>query len=256
MTVRLGYELLGPDDAPVAVLGASLGTTRAMWDDVLPSLTRHFRVLRYDHLGHGRSHVPDGPYTVETLADDVVAAMDDAGIAHAHVAGVSLGGMVAMQMAAAHPHRVDTLGLVCTSAHLPPAVMWHDRAATVRTHGMAAVVDTVTTRWFTPAFADSQRADEMRAQFLDVPPEGYAGCCEAIATMDLRPALADIAAPTLVVTGADDPATPSEHATAIADGIAEGGGSAGVVVVPGAHLAAVECPDVVSDALLKHWLAS
>jgi 3-oxoadipate enol-lactonase len=164
--------------------------------------------------------------------------------------------MVAMQMAASYPDRVERLGLVCTSAYLPPAAMWLERAATVRQHGMPAVVDIVTQRWFTPAFAAGSRARDLRAGFQNVPAEGYASSCEAIAAMDLRPALAAIGAPTLVIAAAEDPATPAEHAGRIVDGINGGRGTAQVTVVPGAHLAAVEQPEVVAHLLLEHWTSS
>ncbi|HEU4544538.1 MAG TPA: 3-oxoadipate enol-lactonase [Jiangellaceae bacterium] len=255
-SVRLGYEVHGPADAPCVVLGGSLGTTRAMWDDVLPHVAKLFRVVTYDHLGHGQSSVPTGPYTIDELADDVVALMDEVGIAQAHLGGVSLGGMVAIRIAATYPGRVIRLGLVCTSAHIPPPSMWHNRAATVREYGMSAVLEPVTRRWFTPQFAATPRAQQLQLQFLNVPVEGYAGCCEAIASMDLRPALREISAPTLVIAGQDDPATPTDHARVIESGIAEAGGTARSVVVPGAHLAAVEQPKAVSTALLEHWLTS
>jgi len=253
MTSELGFDVHGPDDAPALVLGSSLGTTRTMWDDHLARFAQHFRVVRYDHRGHGESKVPEGPYTMAELAQDVVALMDHLGIARARHGGVSLGGMVAMQVAIDHPERVDSLGLVCTSAHLPPASAWRDRAETVRRNGMKSVVDTVTVRWFTPAFAGSGRADGLRRAFVEVPPEGYASCCEAIAAMDLRAGLGAVRAPALVIAGSDDHATPVEHARTITAAVNAGGGAAELVVVPGAHLAAVEHAGVVGDALLPHW---
>jgi len=255
VTSELGFDVHGPDDAPALVLGSSLGTTRTMWDDHLARFAQHFRVVRYDHRGHGESKAPEGPYTIAELADDVLALMDHLGITRAHHGGVSLGGMVAMQVAIDHPERVDRLGLVCTSAYVPPVSAWRDRAETVRRSGMKSVVDTVTGRWFTPAFAASDRADGLRRAFVEVPPEGYASCCEAIAAMDLRAGLGAVRAPTLVIAGSDDPATPVEHARAITAAVSAGGGTAELVVVPGAHLASVEEADIVGDALLRHWAA-
>jgi 3-oxoadipate enol-lactonase len=249
----LGHDVHGPADAPVLVLGSSLGTDRTMWDAALPRLAERLRVVRYDHRGHGSSPVPPGPYDLAGLAGDLVELLDALGIERAHVGGVSLGGMVAMQLAATRPDRVDRLGLVCTSAHLPPASSWTERAATVRTAGAGALVDAVFARWFTPAGADSAEALRLRDAFLAVPPEGYAGCCEAVGAMDLRPLLGRITAPTLVVAGADDPGAPPPHAEVIAAGIVGGGGSAEVVVLPAtAHLAAVERADAVADLLLRH----
>lgn len=251
---ELGYDITGPADAPVLVLGPSLGTTRSIWDPQLPQLAEHFRVLRYDHLGHGESAVPPGPYTLSGLARALADLLAARGVKRAHLAGLSLGGMVALQVAATYPHLVDRMAIVCSSAHLPPAQAWHDRAAAVRAGGTAAVADTVVERWFTPAFAGAPAAEAARASLLATPAEGYAGCCEAIAAMDLRPLLGSIKAPTLAITGADDPATPVEHAEAVAAGIQAVGTPARVEVVPGAaHLASVERPHEVGRLLLDHF---
>jgi 3-oxoadipate enol-lactonase len=257
VTASLGHDVTGPADAPVLVLGASMGTDRRMWDPQLPALTERFRVVRYDHRGHGASETPDGPYTIAGLAGDLLALLDHLGVARAHHAGLSLGGMVAMWLATHAPDRVDRLALFCTSAHLPPARGWLDRARAVRTAaqpGTAAVADQVVARWFTPGFA-AARPDVVRAhrqQLLEVQAEGYAGCCEAIAALDLRPALARTGAATLVVAGRDDPATPVPHARAIAELITAGGGTARVVPVEGAHLATVENPDTCTALLVAH----
>lgn len=249
---KLGYDITGPDDAPALILGSSLGTTRGMWDAMTPTLSRTLRVIRYDHLGHGESDVPDGPYTIERLAGELATLLDDLGIERAHHGGVSLGGMVALQFAADYPERVDRLAVVCSSAHMPPPENWEQRAHAARTKGVESIADAVVGRWFTDA-APAQTVAAARAMLAGTPGEGYAGCCEAIRDMDLRPVLGRIGAPTLVVAGAEDPATPVEHAEGIADGIRAGGGSATVEVVSGAaHLAAVERPDAVADLMLTH----
>lgn len=246
----LGYDIHGPDDAPVVVLGGSLGTTRAMWDEQLPALAQSFRVVRYDHRGHDASPVPPGPYTVAELAGDVLALLDHLDIAQAHLGGLSLGGMVAIHLAATHPERVDRLALICTSAYLPPSSAWLGRAATVREAGTAAVADAVIARWFTPAFATTPRSAQLRAQLVGTPAEGYAGCCEAIAALDLRHQLARIRARTLVIAGAEDPATPPEHGEVIAGAVPD----ARLEVVPGAaHLASVERADAVTALVLEHY---
>lgn len=249
----LGYDLTGPADAPVLVLGGSLGTTRRMWQPQLRALAGHFRVLRYDHRGHGRSPVSPGPYTVPGLGEDVLYLLDHLGVTRCHYAGLSLGGMVGMWLAATAPARVDRLALLCTAAHLPPADAWLARARQVRTGGMGSVTASVTARWFTPAYR--VRAPAEVAAFstaLDATPaEGYAGCCEAIAAMDLRPLLPRIAAPTLVIAGADDPATTPREAAAIAGAVA---GARLVVVPDAAHLASVEQAAVVTGLLLDHLI--
>jgi len=248
--VKLGYDITGPTEAPILVLGSSLGTTRAMWDGALPTLAHEFRVIRYDHVGHGTSEVPAGPYTVDGLAAELAALLDQLGVDHAHHAGVSLGGMVAMQFAARHPDRVARLGVICSSAHLPPAQAWQQRADAVREDGVESIADVVVGRWFTDK-APPEMVQATHAQLTATPTEGYAACCDAIRDMDLRPVLDQITAPTVAIAGSEDPATPVVHAETIAAGIRAGGASATVVVIDGAaHLAAVERPHAVADALL------
>ncbi len=250
----LGYDMHGRDDAPVLVLGSSLGTDRRMWDPQLPELAELFRVIRYDHLGHGGSPVPPGPHTLADLAGAVLALLDELGVTRARVAGLSLGGMVGMWLAAHHPQRVDRLALFCTSAQMPPAQNWLDRAATTRAEGTAAVADAVIARWFTPDWVkthpDSFAA--YHAMLCSVPAQGYAGCCEAVGAMDLRPDLPRIAAATLVVAAADDPATPEPHARTIEAGIRSGGAPCRVELVAGAHLATVSNPTVCARLLVDH----
>jgi 3-oxoadipate enol-lactonase len=247
--VPLVSSLEGPADAPVLVLGNSLGTTRAVWEPQQALLCRHFRLLRYEHRGHDGSPAPAGPYTIGQLGADVLALLDGYGIDRAAYAGISLGGMIGLWLAANAPGRITALGLCCTSAYLPPASLWTDRAGQVRSGGMGAIARQAVGRWFTPLFAARQPSvpASFTAQLEATDPEGYAGCCEAIATMDLRPSLAPITVPTLVIAGAEDPATPPWHGAVIASGIA---GARLHVVRGAAHLANVSAPGEVGSALL------
>jgi 3-oxoadipate enol-lactonase/4-carboxymuconolactone decarboxylase len=244
----LTYDVTGPADAPVLVMGSSLGTTTHMWNPQLPELSRYFRVIRYNHPGHGGSAEPPGPYTMDTLADLVLGLLDELGVERFHYAGLSLGGMIGMTIASREPARVDRLALVCTSAHMAPPEQWLDRAATVRAHGTAVTVDAAMGRWFTPAFTD--RAPYAR-MLSSISAEGYASCCEAIAAMDLRPVLAKITANTMVVSGLDDPSTPPAHGRVIADSVRD---ARFEVVTGAAHLANVEQPAKVTTLLLHHLL--
>jgi 3-oxoadipate enol-lactonase len=251
-TVALHHEIAGPPDAPVLLLGGSLGTTLELWDAQAPALAQRLRVVRFDTRGHGRSPVPPGPYEIADLAGDVLALMDHLGVARASYCGLSIGGMIGMWLAAHAPARIERLALLCTSAHLPPAAGWADRAARVRAAGTTeAVADAVVERWLTPADAEA-RPDVrawLRAMLAAQPPDGYAACCGAIERMDLRGDLGAIRAPTLVVAAADDPATPPEHARLIAAGIA---GSRLEVLEDAAHLANVQRAGAVNRLLLDH----
>jgi 3-oxoadipate enol-lactonase len=249
---RLHYELSGPDDGPVLVFGGSLGTTLAMWDPQAARLAGRRRILRYDHRGHGGSPALSGPYAIEELGRDVLDLLDGLGCERASYCGLSLGGMVGMWLAANAPERIQRLILLCTSARLPPPAAYRDRAAAVRAAGTPEVVaDAVLARWLTPAWAQENPgpAAGLRAMFSQVSAEGYAGCCEAIAALDLRAELERITARTVVVAGAEDPATPPKHAELIAAAIP---GARLVVLERAAHLASVERADAVTDLIADH----
>ncbi|MEV4624680.1 3-oxoadipate enol-lactonase [Micromonospora sp. NPDC049523] len=254
MTSRLHARIDGPEHAPVLVLGSSLGTTGQMWRPQVDALASRFRVIRYDHAGHGGSAPPSAPYTIAGLGTDLLDLLDDLGIRRVSYAGLSLGGMVGMWLAAYAPQRVERLALLCTSALLGPPEGWRERAETVRRAGTGAIADAVLARWFTPPFA-ARRPEVVaahRAMLTATQADGYAACCEAIGAMDLRPDLPRITAPTLVIAGAEDPATPVPHAELIAATIP----AARLRVVPdAAHLANVEQPELVTELLLDHLAA-
>jgi 3-oxoadipate enol-lactonase len=248
--VEVGYTEHGPADAPVVVLSNSLGASRGMWDPQVPALAERYRVVTYDTRGHGDSPAPAGPYTLDDLVDDVVALLDRLGARRAHVAGLSLGGMTAMRLAAREPGRVDRLAVLCSSAKADPRG-FRDRAAAVRSGGTAPLAPTVASRWLTPAYADDHPAlvARLEAMIAGADDAGYAACCEVVADMDLRSDLGRITAPTLVVSGAEDPALPPSHQQVIAEGIP---GAEFLSVSPGAHLANLERPLEVTGALLAH----
>jgi 3-oxoadipate enol-lactonase len=250
-TVDVHHVVEGPDDAPALVLLNSLGSTLAMWEPNMDALAAQFRVVRCDLRGHGRSPVPPGPYTLDEIGGDIVALLDRLGIARAHVAGVSLGGMTTMWLAVHAPERVQRIVLCCTSAKLGPPSMWQQRAALVRAEGTEAVADAVVARWVSPVWASTHPEEfrRLREMVATTPAEGYAGCCEAIEVMDQEDALAQITAPTLVIAGADDPSTPPDHGARIAARIT----GARMAVIPRAmHLANIEQAEQVSERIIGH----
>jgi 3-oxoadipate enol-lactonase len=209
---RLHYRFDGPEDAPVLVMSNSLGTNLHMWDGQVETFTQHFRLLRYDGRGHGKSAAPEGPYSIEMLSQDVLGLIDTVGIARPHFCGLSLGGMIGQWLAVNAPRRVDRLVLCNTSAHMPPPSLWDGRIEAVMSRGMEAITEAVVERWFSPGFRKSHRDDvaKVRAMLLSTPAVGYAASCMAIRDMDQRDILSAIAALTMVVVGAHDPATPPD----------------------------------------------
>lgn len=250
VTAGLTASMEGPPGAPVLVLGNSLGTARSVWDPQVPWLRMSFRLLRYEHPGHGGSPAAPGAYSIDQLGAAVLALLDQHGVRRAAYCGISLGGMIGMWLAANAPDRIAALGLCCTAARLDPA-LWLARAAQVRAAGVGSISRQVVSRWFTAEFAATEPAvpRSFAAELARVDATGYAGCCDAIAAMDLRRSLRSITAPTLVIAGAEDPATPPSDGALIAAGVA---GARLRVIRGAAHLANVSAPGEVTAALLSH----
>lgn len=252
MTVEVHHEVAGPEDGRVAVLAGALGSDLRMWDpQVEPLVAAGFRVVRYDQRGHGRSPAPSGPYTLDDLGGDLVALLDRLALPRVSLVGLSLGGMTGMWLARHHPDRLDRLVLCCTSAELGPASMWTERAQVARESGLDGLADAGVGRWLTHAgrAANPALSAWLREMFTSQSAEGYASCCAAIQTMSIVDALPSVAAPTLVIAGAEDQATPPEHGRRIADAIP----SARLEIVDGAaHLANVERPAELTALILNH----
>jgi 3-oxoadipate enol-lactonase len=223
------------------VLSGSIGSTTEMWEPQREAFAG-FDIVAVDHPGHGTGPVPTGPVALADLGAAVLAQLDARGIERADVLGLSLGGAVGMWLAANAPERVGRLLLACTRASFGDPAGWEERAATVRAHGMDAIVDAVIERWFTPAFTERGR---WRAMMASIDPEGYARCCEVLRDTDLRGDLARIEAPTLVVAGADDPSVARDEIEELAGRIPD----ARLVAVPGAHLPNVEHPAAFAEAV-------
>jgi 3-oxoadipate enol-lactonase len=254
---QLVSSVEGPPDAPVLVLGNPIGTTRDVWSHQTPVLSRYFRILRYEHRGHGtpgeQSPVPKGPYTIAELGADVLLTLNSHGIVRFAFAGVSLGGMTGIWLAANAPERVTSLAVCCAAlTPMPDAKSWHDRAALVRAQGMAALADMVVPRWFTPRFMATEpgQVETVVTMLKGTNPEGYAGCGEAIAALDLRPQLTNVKSPTLVLSGAEDTAAPPSVGAYTARNIP---GARLTVVQAASHFAHYEKPGPVTNALLAHF---
>jgi 3-oxoadipate enol-lactonase len=255
MACEVHCQLSGPEDAPAVVLSGSLGTSLEMWDAQEPALAERFRVVRYDLRGHGRSPIPPPPYEIADLGMDLLALLDRLELERVSLCGVSIGGMASMWVAAHAPDRVARLVVCCSTAHFGPDAGFRERAAIVREQGLEPLADAALGRWFTPAFA-AAHPDLMartRATLIATSREAYAACCEALATMDMRPALARIVAPTLVIAAAEDPSTPPEHGRLIAERIA---GARFELVPAAAHLANMSRPELVTGVILEHLQAT
>tara|TARA_B100001123_G_scaffold443673_1_gene590306 strand:+ start:8156 stop:8941 length:786 start_codon:yes stop_codon:yes gene_type:complete len=235
---RLSFDVEGPQEAPPLLLLNSLGTTTDLWKQQVDQLTPLFRVIRCDTRGHGLSDSPPGPYTLERLGRDALAVLAAANAPRAHVCGISLGGMVALWLAANAQERVDRVIAANTGATIGTPSFWNQRIAAVQASGLSGMTDTLTKRWFTDRFCqtDPVIVGQFRSMLSACTVEGYAGCCAALRDANLNDALARIAAPVLVINGANDEATPPEAGNLVQTRV----GGARVVTLEAAHLSNVE----------------
>jgi 3-oxoadipate enol-lactonase len=246
---RIHVEVEGPEGAPAVVLSNSLGTNLHMWDGQAKALAKHFRVVRYDQRGHGKSDAPPPPYSLDRLGQDVLAILDHLGIKKAHFVGLSMGGVTGIWLGRHARDRFGKLVLSNTGAKIGDAALWNARIQTVLKDGMKGVVDAVLERWFTADFRKRQPAvvERVREMLLTTPPAGYAGCSAALRDMDERAGVSEIKAPTLVIAGKHDPATPPESGEFIANRVKD----AKFVVLDAAHLANLEQEAPYTDTLEK-----
>lgn len=240
------YAFDGPPDAPVFLLGNSLGTNFHLWDDVVAPLARRWRILRYDMRGHGLTDAGTGDaYTVEQLAGDTVQLLDALDIERVRYMGLSIGGLVGQAFAAAYPARVDAVVLVATANAIGPPSSWDDRIAAIRAGGLSAIASAVMQRWFTPR-THAERP-ELIAGYTNMlertAVRGYIGCACAVRDADLRAADASIRCPALVISGGEDASTPPSAGEALRDAIPR----ARYALIPdSAHIIAAEAPQALA----------
>lgn len=237
-------------EGPWLVMSHSLACNLSMWDPQMAALTRHYKVLRFDTRGHGASDVPPGPYTLEQMADDVhglIAALD---IRQAHWAGLSMGGMIGETYALKYPGVFRSMVLADTTSRRPPNAgqMWGERIRTAREQGMAALVEGTLGRWFTEPYRKAHPGVMARIgnDIRNTPVEGFAGCCEAIARIDVLDRLKEIDCPALVIVGDQDHGTPPEMAKQIHANLR---GSELLIIESAAHLSNVEQAGIFTAAM-------
>jgi 3-oxoadipate enol-lactonase len=215
--IQLAYRIDGNPNGAVLILSNSLMSSAAMWDDTMPALTDKFRVIRYDKRGHGESEVTLAPYSIALLSQDLIGLMDALGIAKAHLAGLSMGGMICQYVGANYPERVLSLGLCDTASEMPPRSIWEERFAIAHKDGVAGLVDGTIKRWFVAGFPEREPAKitAVRTMILATPLEGYLGCASAVRDMAQTTMLLKIKAPTLILVGRDDPACTVDQSTVL-----------------------------------------
>ncbi|WP_225638796.1 bifunctional 3-oxoadipate enol-lactonase/4-carboxymuconolactone decarboxylase PcaDC [Streptomyces solaniscabiei] len=250
-TSTLQYRFDGPENAPVLILGPSLGTTWHMWDRQVPELAQQWRVFRFDLPGHGGAPA-HAAGSVADLTARLLATLDGLGVQRFGYAGCALGGAVGIELALRHPERLASLALIAASPRFGTADEFRQRGVIVRTNGLDPIARSAPERWFTGGFAAAQPAiTEWAVQMVRTTDPGcYISACEALAAFDVRGELGHVGVPTLVLVGSDDQVTGPAEARTLVAGIPD----ARLAVVPGAsHLVPVEQPAAVTDLLVRHF---
>jgi 3-oxoadipate enol-lactonase len=250
---QMNYEWSGAEQLPVLVFSNSLGTNLHMWDAQVAEFTKHFRLLRYDTRGHGKSEVTRGPYSIEQLSWDVVGLLDALKLDRVYFCGLSMGGMTGIFLGANAPDRLHKLVLCNTAAKIGTAESWNARIHAVERGGMRAVAGAVIERWFTPGFRSSHAAEAQAvlAMLEAVNPQGYIANCAAVRDMDQRQALGNIRVPCLALTGTHDPATTPAEVRFLAESIP----GASYAEFSAAHLSNIEARDDFNRRVLQFLLA-
>jgi 3-oxoadipate enol-lactonase len=248
--ISMNYQLEGPANAPVVTLSHSLATNLSMWDPQIAALTPRYRVLRYDARGHGGTEAPEGPYTLDQLAEDVRALLQVLKIARTHFIGLSMGGFIGQILGLKYPKMLGSLILCDTTSRVAPEAKptWDERIRVARTQGMEPHVEPTISRWFTAPFREKRPevVEPVRAMIRATSPRGYIGCCQAIVALDLTDRLDAIAVPTLIVVGENDPATPVAASRTIHERIK---GSELVILKTAMHLSNLEQPEAFNRAV-------
>jgi len=249
---NIAHALLGPEGAPMVVLGHALGSNSNIWGYQLPLLTTRYRVLVYDLPGHGESDPPIKQDSFDDLANDLAELLDNAGISRATVVGLSIGGMIAQHFALRYPDRLQALVLCSTGCQTDEAVkkIFGDRIAQVREGGVESQVESSMSRWFTPQFLNDAPAtiEWVKAMYRRTSPAGFINACRAIQELDTLNRLSSITAPTLLIPGELDPAFPVSVSTTMQSRIK----NAELKVLAGAaHIGNVERPHEFNEIVFK-----
>jgi 3-oxoadipate enol-lactonase len=248
--ISMHYTFDGPKGAPLVTMSNSLASNLSMWDPQIPALTSRYRVLRYDTRGHGGTDAPAGPYSLEELTEDLRALLQALGISRTHFVGLSMGGMIGQMMALKYPQMLQSVVLCDTMSRVPTEAkpLWDERIHMAETRGMEPLVESTIARWFTEPFRQQGAPvlDQVRTMIRTTPPRGYAGCCHAIAALNLTDRLKEITLPTQIIVGEDDPGTPVSASRTIHEQIK---GSELVILKSAAHLSNLEQAAAFNQAL-------
>ena len=245
---QLAVQIQGVKNAPVIIFSNSLGTDHGMWQAQVDALAQHYQIITYDTRGHGASDVIANS-TLQNFADDVIDILDTWHIEKAHFCGISMGGITALTLAIQYPERFYSITVANSAAKIGTAEAWTTRADSVEQHGLAEIVKTTHTRWFSEHFdyAHDVLAQKTIQSLAVTPAQGYANACRALADADVRDQLNQIQIPTLIIAGQYDPVTTVQDAEFMHQSIP----TSQLEILAASHLSNIEQPQVFSQALSK-----
>ena len=249
--LTMHWSMGGPADRPAIMFSNSLGTDWRIWDQVTALLAGTYRIVTYDQRGHGLTDAPAGPYSIDMLARDVLALAGSLGLGRFALAGVSVGGLIAQQVALRAPERISALVLCDTAAKIGTADMWAARTARIQAGGLSSIADGLMERWFSKSFRET-RKDELagwRNMLTRTPADGYLATCAALRDCDLTAEVPKIRVPTLFVAGEEDGSTPPALVKATSDLIP---GARFELIKQAGHLPCIEQPEALAKLISAH----
>jgi 3-oxoadipate enol-lactonase len=250
---EFGVLVEGSESRPTLMLSNPLGTNFRFWDPQAPALREHFRIVRYDSRGHGKTSADHGPYAIDQLGHDALAIADALGISKFHWLGLSMGSTVGLWLLSHAPNRIGRAVLAGTAAQMPDPDMWNSRIHSVRNFGMEKTAEAAAERWFTKEFryAEPAKVERVLAMVRATAVQGYAAACAALRDMDLREAIRGITNEVLVIAGRHDLSTPPAMGALVASAIK----GAKLVTLEAPHLSNIEDEGNFTKAVLDFLTA-
>jgi 3-oxoadipate enol-lactonase len=242
---QLAVYSFGDITQPAIIFSNSLGTDHGMWQTQVATFAQDYFVICYDTRGHGKSKVIENS-TLNDLATDVIDILDHFKVEKAHFCGISMGGITGLQLGINAPHRLLSITIANSAAKIGQDTAWLARADVVEAQGLADIVSTTHTRWFSNEFGYIHDSVAQQAiQSLSVTsPKGYAASCRALAHADLREQISTIQVPCLALCGRFDPVT------TVADGefMHVNMPNCEIAVIDASHLSNIEAPQQFNKA--------
>jgi 3-oxoadipate enol-lactonase len=248
--VDINYSDCGDKTAPVIGFSNSLGSDIRLWDNLVNHFKDQFRLIRYDKRGHGKSSITEEECSIELLADDMVSLLKHLNVEQAIICGISVGGLIAQNVASTNPDLVKALILCDTGAKIGTDDFWLERMTLVTENGLEPISGSIVERWFSEDFKlhCKDEMEQWRQMLVQTSKVGYVAVCNALKNADLTLGSSTITHPTLCIGGDEDLSTPPELVKKLSQMIA---GSSFKIINGAGHLPCIEKPDILANHIHK-----